>query len=179
MTPFRFDVVGQLPALRRYARALTRDDGDAEDLVHDALVRAYERRGTFAPGRDLKRWLLSIVHNAFIDRGRVRAAETRRLAELAAPVEIAADPAQEHHLRLAEVRRAFMELPEEQRAALHLVAVEGMSYAEAAAALDVPVGTVMSRISRAREALRALDDAVRPRPPAGGPRLRIVGGADE
>ncbi len=66
----RFDVVGQLPALRRYARVLTRDDTEAEELIQDALVRAYERRATFEPGRGLRGWLLSILHNRFIDRMR-------------------------------------------------------------------------------------------------------------
>jgi len=173
----RFDVVGLLPALRRYARALTRDEGEAEDLVQDALVRAYEGRAGFVPGRDLRRWLFSILHNAFVDQGRARSAEARRIAAVAEDADTVLPPAQDHHVRLAEVRRAFLALPEEQRAALHLVAVEGMSYAEAAAALDVPVGTVMSRLARARETLRRLDE--RPAGSGGPHHLRIVGGSDD
>lgn len=165
-----FDVLGQLAGLRRYARALTRDPSDAEDLVHDALVRAYERRGAFRDDRPLRPWLMSILHNLFIDRARARAAETRRDAARAAPEWL--DPPQEHAVRLSQVRRAFEALPDDQRAALHLIAVEGLSYEEAAAALGAPLGTVMSRISRARATLRALESD---RPGAGRPPLRLVG----
>ena len=86
----RFDVVGQLAALRRYARSLTRDDVDAEDLVHDTLLRAYERRATFRPGRNIRTWLMSILHNRFVDgmRGRrVEASRVAQAAELADPHE--------------------------------------------------------------------------------------------
>ena len=75
------DVIAQLAPLRRYARALTRDETQAEDLVHDALVRAYERRATFCAGANLRTWLLSILHNTFIDGRRQREAELRREAE--------------------------------------------------------------------------------------------------
>ena len=77
----RFDIVGQLGSLRRYARSLTRDSAEAEDLVHDALVRAYERRGTFRSGGNLRAWLLSIVHNAFIDGLRSRKSEAARVEQ--------------------------------------------------------------------------------------------------
>ncbi|WP_454683714.1 sigma-70 family RNA polymerase sigma factor [Ancylobacter moscoviensis] len=177
----RFDVMGQLPVMRRYARALTRDDTDAEDLVHDALVRAYERRGSFETergtgGKGLRGWLLSVLHNVFVDRRRSRTAEARREAESQALAETVSAPAQEHHLRLAQVRDAFMALPEEQRAALHLVAIEGLGYAEAAATLGIPQGTLMSRLSRARATLRAIEDGAEAAAPT---RLRIVGGADD
>jgi RNA polymerase sigma-70 factor (ECF subfamily) len=141
-----FDVLGQLTALRRYARSLTRSDVDAEDLVHDALVRAYEKRASFQSGRNLRAWLLSILHNLFIDGRRARQAETQRIARAAEPF---LAPVQDHQLRLAQVRRAFMDLPEEQRAALHLVSIEGLTFAEAASALDIPTGTLMSRLARA------------------------------
>ncbi|WP_018388567.1 sigma-70 family RNA polymerase sigma factor [Ancylobacter sp. FA202] len=191
-----FDVPAQLGVMRRYARSLTRDDIEAEDLVHDALVRAYERRGSFdtdraAPGKGardsaqkgagqqgsvLRGWLLSVLHNVFIDRRRSRIAEARREADSVDLAETSAAPAQEHHLRLAQVRDAFMALPEEQRAALHLVAIEGLGYAEAAATLGIPPGTLMSRLSRARATLRAMEDG----PAAETPNhLRIVGGTDE
>lgn len=174
-----FDVPAQLGVLRRYARSLTRDDADAEDLVHDALVRAYEKRGSFTPERatakGLRGWLLSILHNTFIDKRRTRRAEderSRRALELSEPVD---EPAQEHHVRLAQVREAFLHLPEEQRAALHLVAIEGLGYADAAAALGIPQGTLMSRLSRARASLRAMEEGSAARPT----HLRLVGGSDE
>ncbi|MBX9468882.1 MAG: sigma-70 family RNA polymerase sigma factor [Rhizobium sp.] len=168
-----FNVIGQLAALRRYARSLVRNPDEAEDLVHDALVRALERKSTFKSGGSIRNWLMSILHNTHIDRLRRDLAVNRRndaaieLADLVAPA------AQEHSVRLAEVRDAFLALPEEQREALHLVAIEELSYQEAADVLNIPVGTLMSRISRARARLRAMEggeDAI----PV--PHLRIVGG---
>lgn len=168
----RFDVLGQLGALRRYARSLTRDASDAEDLVHDALVRAYERRSSFRSGGNMRAWLLSILHNTFIDGVRSRRAESVRAGDGARLAETALAAPQEHSVRLAQVRDAFMALPEEQRAALHLVAIEGLSYQEAADALAIPLGTLMSRIGRARSALRAMEEGG----PARGSHLKIVGG---
>ncbi|MGI6246768.1 MAG: sigma-70 family RNA polymerase sigma factor [Pseudochelatococcus sp.] len=180
------DVLGQLGALRRYARSLTHDDGEAEDLVQDALVNAYERQSSFRPDKSLRNWLLSIVHNTFIDRVRTRLSERRRVEQLtsdlrANPADYRVLPAQEHALRLAQVRQAFMALPEEQRAVLHLVSIEGMTYAEAAQALGVPVGTVMSRLARARATLRSFEEQPAARPPAsaGVIHLRIVGGSGD
>ncbi|TIS46136.1 MAG: sigma-70 family RNA polymerase sigma factor, partial [Mesorhizobium sp.] len=137
----RFDIVGQLGSLRRYARSLTRDSADAEDLVHDALVRAYERRGTFRSGGNPRAWLLAILHNIFIDRMRSRRSETARIEQAGRLAEQNMPASQDHSVRLSQVREAFLSLPEEQRAALHLVAIEGLSYAEAAEVSGVPLGT--------------------------------------
>lgn len=169
----RFDIIGQLGSLRRYAQSLTRDSADAEDLVHDALVRAYERRGTFRSGGNLRAWLLSIVHNAFVDRMRSRRSEAVRIEQAGYLADTATPAPQEHSVRLAQVRDAFFNLPEEQRSALHLVAIEGLSYQQAANATGVPLGTLMSRIGRARAALRQMEDAA---PGRGKNHLRIVGG---
>ena len=171
----RFNVVGQLGSLRRYARSLTRNEAEAEDLVQDTLVRAYERRGSFRDGGNLKGWLLSILHNGFIDSKRSSQAEVRRENTLAVIVETSLQPPQEHSIRLTEVRDAFFSLPEEQRAALHLVAIESLSYEEAAATLGIPIGTLMSRIGRARATLRSLEAE----PPGKAAHLKIVGGRDE
>ena len=173
----KFNVLGELPRLRRYARTLTRNDIDAEDLVHDALVRAYEKRGSFRAGVDLRVWLLSIMYNIFIDGTRARGAEAQRLKRVGELVDQEILPAQEHHVRLYQIRQAFIELPDEQSAALHLIAIEGLSYSEAAAALGIPVGTLMSRIARARNALRAVED---PDIAASAKQrhLRVVGGWD-
>ncbi|MGV6872865.1 sigma-70 family RNA polymerase sigma factor [Pseudochelatococcus sp. B33] len=181
------DVLDQLPALRRYALSLTRDATDAEDLVHDALLRAYEKQGGFRAERGLRQWLLSIVHNTFVDRWRSRRAERRRIERLTSemrgdPAALQHPPEQDHALRLAQVRQAFMSLPEEQRAVLHLVTIEGLGYGEAAQALDVPVGTVMSRLARARAALRAFEDRpveTLPATPTNVTHLRVVGGTDD
>jgi RNA polymerase sigma-70 factor (ECF subfamily) len=152
-----FDVLGQLPALRRYARSLAGDEADAEDLVHDALVRAYERRRTFRPGGNLRTWLLSVLHNTFVSGWRSRRAELARIAGATELADPRIGPGQDGAVRLAELMQAFRALPEEQRATLHLVAVEGLSYQEAALALGIPIGTLMSRLGRARTALRAAE----------------------
>lgn len=198
------DVVAQLAPLRRYARTLTRDEARADDLVHDTLIRAYERLASFRPGGNLRGWLLSILHNIAIDDHRRRQAERDREAEIARLTETTVAAGQESRLHLRQISRAFLRLPDEQRAALHLVAVEGMTYQDAAAALGIPIGTLMSRLSRARAALRGLDGtraaAVPPEPAtappaavppaaapspvpadraAGRPALRLVGGDDD
>ncbi|WP_088348145.1 MULTISPECIES: sigma-70 family RNA polymerase sigma factor [Rhodomicrobium] len=174
----RFDVMGQLPALRRYGLALTRNAADAEDLVNEALLRAYEKRAGFRSDKNLRVWLLSILHNCFIDGKRRERAEHNKLAGAAELAESHAAPAQEHAVHLAQVRQAFLTLPEEQRAALHLVAIEGLSYQEAAATLAIPIGTLMSRLGRARAALRALEDTGDAQTARLG-HLRIVGGTDD
>lgn len=166
------DMVAELAPLRRYARTLTRDADAAEDLVQAALVRAIERRATYEPRGSLRGWLFAILRNVFVDGRRARGAEAAREAAAADLRDEAVAGAQEEALRLGEVREAFFRLPEDQRAALHLVAIEGLSYRDAAAALGVPQGTLMSRIGRARAALRALDEAPRP-------RLTVVGGGDD
>lgn len=154
-----FDVLGQLGSLRRYARSLVRNTDEAEDLVHDALVRAYERKSTFRRGANLRTWLLSILHNAHIDRLRKNRSLTRRHDEAAAEMEPSMAAEQDHAVRLKQIRNAFYSLPDEQREALHLVAIEDLSYQEAALALGIPVGTLMSRISRARAHLREFENA--------------------
>lgn len=180
------DVFGQLAPLRRYARALTRDEAGADNLVHDALVRAYERRATFRAGGSLRAWLLSILHNTFLDARRRRAADLRRDAQAAQLTEPAVPAGQESSVRLQQLRRAFMALPEEQRAALHLVTIEGLAYQQAADTLAIPIGTLMSRLGRARAALRAFEasggpaqPAALPSPKTSRPTLRIVGGYDD
>jgi RNA polymerase sigma-70 factor (ECF subfamily) len=178
--PKRMDVIGLLGPLRCYARSLTRDETQAEDLVQDTLVRAYERHGSFRSGGNLRGWLLSILHNTFIDGRRRDTAEARRLEQAAAMIETAAPPAQESQVRFQQVQAVFLRLPDEQRAALHLVAIDGLSYQEAADALGIPVGTLMSRLGRARATLRGFEAGMHLAPPSEGhhPRLRIVGGSD-
>ncbi len=169
-------VAPHLPAMRRFARSLTRDASTADDLVHDAVVRAIEQGARFRPEAELRPWLMAITHNLFIDgwrKDRRRAAANAELME----GESAAPPSQETAAELSSALRAFDALPDEQKAVMHLVAIEGLSYAEAAQALDVPVGTVMSRLSRAREAMRALRAKGTAKPEA--PQLRLVRGRDD
>jgi RNA polymerase sigma-70 factor (ECF subfamily) len=178
----RIDVIGLLGPLRRYARSLTRDESRAEDLVQDALVRAYEGRRSFRPDGNLRGWLLSIVHNTFIDDRRRNAAEARRAQHMAEITDAASPAEQESKVRLRQIQQAFMRLPEEQRAVLHLVAIEGLSYQEAATALQIPIGTLMSRLGRARTALRAFEAGVelpQSNPDRSRPNLRVVGGSND
>jgi RNA polymerase sigma-70 factor (ECF subfamily) len=156
--PHRFNIVGQLATLRRYARSLTRDPDDAEDLVHDALVKAYERQASFRTDGNIRAWLLSIVHNTHIDRLRVRGSDERRHMAAAEVAEQWLPASQDQSVRVKQIREAFFELPDEQREALHLVVIEELSYQQAAEALGIPIGTLMSRISRARTRLRSLED---------------------
>ena len=151
---FHNRTVDELPVLLRYARALTRDAAAAEDLVHDALVHAYRAEGSFRSGGNLRGWLLAIVRNRFLSGARRDRAEAARVEQIAALAETNQEGGQEQSAELREVVSAFDELNEEQRAVLQLVVVEGLTYQAAAKALDVPVGTIMSRLSRARAALR-------------------------
>ncbi|MET0429567.1 MAG: sigma-70 family RNA polymerase sigma factor [Microvirga sp.] len=178
-TPSKPDVIDLLPRLQRYAQALTRDNAAAEDLVQDALVRAYERHHTFRPGGNLRTWLMSVLHNVFIDGRRRQRAEARKVEESAAAMDGVVLPEQEWHLRLKQVGEAFANLPDEQRAAVYLVSIEGLSYQEAAQSLDIPVGTLMSRLGRGRAALRAFEEGRAPAASRSRPRLRIVRGQHE
>lgn len=164
-------ITQELPALRRFALALSRDHAEADDLVQEALLRGHERRASFRAGGNLRSWLFAILRNAFIDRKRQRLAETRREAAVTAHAPTAIPAAQEAAVRLGQLRAAFLDLPEDQREALSLIAIEGLTYAEAADVAQVPLGTLMSRVARARASLRAFEDGT------GQTRgLRIVGG---
>lgn len=173
-----FNVVDQLQSLRRYARSLARNESDAEDLVQQTLMQAYAKRGSFRAGGNLRAWLFSILHNSFVSEWRSRAAEERRIHDSGDADDMVELPNQEHAVRLSQLRQGFFELPEDQRAALHLVAMEGLSYGEAAAALNVPTGTLMSRLARARVALRDYEHR-RSQPSTPPNPLRLVGGSDE
>jgi RNA polymerase sigma-70 factor (ECF subfamily) len=144
-----------IPALRRYARAMLRNRDDADDLVQDVLERALANWQGRRKAASLRSWLFAILHNLALDRLRRRARrgidaplETVPEAWLGRPAE------QEHALGLQDVLAHLAQLPDDQRAVLLLVSVEDLSYAEIAAVLDIPMGTVMSRLSRARERLR-------------------------
>jgi RNA polymerase sigma-70 factor (ECF subfamily) len=149
------DVVAFLPNLKRFALSLCRKPDVAEDLVQITAERAFRARHQFDPATRLEAWLFRILRNAWIDM--VRRDTTRgevvdiHETPLADPVDRAAQT--DDRLMLDAVRAAMTTLPEDQRAVLHLVCVEGLSYAETAETLAIPRGTVMSRLSRARLAL--------------------------
>lgn len=144
-----------LPRLRRFARALTGQAADADDLVQLALERALARSGQLRPGAALAGWMFSIVRNAWIDELRTRR-RRGRFIDPAAVAADAADPAAVAPAGLLAVEQALARLPEEQRSAVALVLVEGLCYQEAADVLAVPIGTLTSRLARAREALQGL-----------------------
>ena len=148
-------VVQHLPYLRRYARALTGDAAWADDLVQDTAERALVRAGAFRKGTNLRAWLFTILRNLYIDQFRARREFT--VDDETAPWRTMETPHREiDGLVLRDVQRALYHLPLEQREALLLVCVEELSYLEAAAVLDVPIGTIMSRLARAREHMRML-----------------------
>lgn len=169
------DILGQMDALRRYARVLARDAEAADDLVQATFLRAHERRASFREGADLRIWLMAILHNLFVDERRSASAAEARDRAWAELRPGFAPPSGESAARLAQLRDAFLALGEDQREALHLVAIEGLSVAEAAAVLALPPGTVMSRVARARASLRAFEAGEA----RDAPSLRIVGGRDE
>jgi RNA polymerase sigma factor (sigma-70 family) len=142
-----------LRALRRYALVLTRDPAAAEDLVQDCLARAIAAADRWRPGSDLRTWLFRILHNAHVsDR---RKAKVRRDAMLELPEPVASPP-QVDRVELRQVLDALARVPEPQRQPIILVALEELSYAEAARVLGLPLGTFMSRLGRGRAALRRL-----------------------
>jgi RNA polymerase sigma factor (sigma-70 family) len=143
-----------IPALRRYARALLRDRANADDLVQDCLERAVSRWYQRRDG-DIRSWLFTILHNLAVSQFRRSAARGKHvLIDETNEDDFGEAAVQEQRLMYRDVLNKLATLPEEQRAVLLLVAVEDLSYADAASVLDIPVGTVMSRLSRARERLQ-------------------------
>ena len=143
-----------IPALRRYARALVRNRATADDLVQDCLERAVRRWDQHRDG-EVRAWLFSILHNLAVDQFRKVAARGRHVAiDETSEGDFAEAAAQEYRIMYQDVLNKLARLPEEQRAVVLLVAVEDLSYADAAKVLNIPVGTVMSRLSRARERLQ-------------------------
>jgi RNA polymerase sigma-70 factor (ECF subfamily) len=152
---FRDQLLGAIPRLRRYTRSLVFDAASADDLVQTTLERALNHWRQFDPKRDLVLWLLAIAHNAFLDNLRrdrhLDAVAPERVAEA---LDRERPHETDHGLQL-DLSAAIARLIRNQRSALMLVIVEQLSYAEAADVLQVPEGTVMSRVSRARALLRA------------------------
>jgi RNA polymerase sigma-70 factor (ECF subfamily) len=142
----------QMPGLRRYARTLTRDPSGAEDLVQSCLVRALAKEHLWEPGTDLRAWLFTILHNQHVNE--VRRLIREGLVVSVEDVHLAALPTVGASLELGDVEQAIAALPEEQREVILLAGREGMRYEEIAETLGVPVGTVRSRLSRARARLR-------------------------
>ena len=154
-----------IPRLRRYARALVGERAAADDLVQDTLERAWSKLHLYRRGTDLRAWLFTVMHNVHVNR--LRAARPADPLEDEMP-ELAQRGAQDDALVVRDLERALAALPVAQRQVLLLVALEDLSYEEAARVLDIPIGTVMSRLARAREKVRLLMQG------KGGTKLQVV-----
>ena len=143
----------EIPPLRRYARALSRDRQLADDLVQDCLARAIAKQHQWEPGTDLGAWLFTILHHSHVNHLR-QVKRVEDCAETAAVVLTPVPRQPDDRLELLDLDRAIGNLPEDQRRVLLLVSLEGLDYAEAGTILALPVGTVRSRLGRARQALR-------------------------
>ncbi len=157
MDRFEQAIVGLLPRLRRFARALARHAADADDLVQLTIERALIRQDQWEPGSRLDSWIMRIMKNAWIDETRARArkplVDGEGVAERVADPSVASSGQRDEALAITQ---ALGRLPEDQRAAVALVLVEGLSYAEAAEVLEIPAGTLTSRLVRGRVALMGL-----------------------
>lgn len=159
--PAAAGLVGHIPQLRRYARSLTGDAWAADDLVQDTLERACDRWQLWSAGSDLRAWLFTLMHNLFVDGARralrqqgQRVDADDAAQELVAPAGGAED--------VLDLQRCLLRLPEDQREVLLLVTLQDLGYEDVARILGVPVGTVMSRLSRARSRLRELMEGRQP-----------------
>ena len=158
-------IVELIPRLRRYARALAGDRNAADDLVQDTLERAWSKLHLYRPGTDLRAWLFTVMHNVHVNR--VRAARPTEPLEDEMP-ELAQRATQGDGLLVRDLERGIAALPLAQREVLLLVALEDLSYDQTARALGIPIGTVMSRLARAREKLRSMLHG------KGGTKLQVV-----
>ena len=149
------ELVTLLPRLRRFARALARNVHDADDLVQLTIERALTRAEQLKRDSPLVNWMFGILRNAWIDELRTRARNQRVFASESAGQDVG-DPGQSDQAELLSVQDALARLPQDQRLAVALVLIEGLSYKEAAHVMEVPIGTLTSRLARGREALQAI-----------------------
>jgi RNA polymerase sigma-70 factor (ECF subfamily) len=158
MSDFTELLEAEIPKLRRYAHALTRGAVRADDLVQNALVRAIAKQHLWQPGTDLRAWLFTLLHHQNVNdvRRSLREGDRVPVERVAPTLATVSDPTAA--LEIRDLERAIAVLPEEQRQVLLLVGLEGMRYEDVAAILDIPIGTVRSRLSRGRETLRRLMD---------------------
>lgn len=161
---FKADLVVLIPQLRAFARSLCGHRERADDLAQEAMLRAWGARNSFQAGTNLRAWAFVILRNIFLSQMR-RARFTGEWDESVAARALSTPPSQEHHLQAGDLQRALLCLPETQREALILVAAGGFSYEEAARICNCAVGTIKSRVARARMALERMfaDDACPPR----------------
>lgn len=156
MSDFHRLVEEQIPRLRRYARALTRQVDRADDLLQDTLLRAISKADLWQPGTNIRAWLFRVMHNQYINdvRRNIREGTVITIDNVSSPLAAITDPSASRQLR--ELDRAMAMLAHEQREAVLLIGLEGLAYQQAAEILGIPIGTVRSRLSRARSRLRDL-----------------------
>jgi len=152
-TDWEKQVLELIPRLRRYARVLTRRRDNADDLVQDCLERAWAKRHTWQSGSDLRAWLFAIMHNVFVNSIRVKQLPTEQLEEA---VHAARYEAPENSYLLRDFERCLAQIKPDTREIIVLACLEQMPYKEIADVTEIPIGTVMSRLSRGREQLRLL-----------------------
>lgn len=148
-------MVAEIPPLRMYAKALVGDPTQADDLVQDCLERAWSRSHLFRSEGNMRVWLFAILHNLYVSAVRRQSRQPVRIPLTDQVESRSLRSAQEGRLEIADLERALAGLPVDQRAAVLLVGLEDMTYEEAAGVLDIPVGTLMSRLHRGRKQLRA------------------------
>jgi RNA polymerase sigma-70 factor (ECF subfamily) len=152
---FKSDLLAAIPSLRAFAVSLSQNSDRADDLVQETLVKAWDKQASFQPGTNLKAWLFTILRNEFYSQMRKRGREVQD-SEGAMTARLAVHPSQEGKLDLDDFRKALQQLPEDQREAIILIGASGFSYEEAAEICDCAVGTIKSRVSRARARLQEI-----------------------
>ena len=150
---FKTDLLGSIPSLRAFAVSLTQNADKADDLVQETLVKAWDKHESFQPGTNLKAWLFTILRNEFYSQMRKRGREVQD-SDGIMTARLAVHPAQHGQLDLKDFRAALEQLPEDQREAIILIGASGFSYEEAAEICNCAVGTIKSRVSRARTRLQ-------------------------
>jgi RNA polymerase sigma-70 factor (ECF subfamily) len=156
MNDLKWLIAREIPYLRRYALALLRDSHAADDLVQDCLERALRKRHLWQQSGSLKGWLFRILYTVFLNTRKTQRRDKQILPLDAIEFTLAASPNQEAYVECREMAKALAQLPEQQYAAIILIALEGFSYDEAAWIQGIPIGTLRSRLYRGREALRTM-----------------------
>jgi RNA polymerase sigma-70 factor, ECF subfamily len=152
---FKDDLLGAIPSLRAFAVSLAQNADKADDLVQETLVKAWDKQGSFQPGTNLKAWLFTILRNEFYSQMRKRGREVQDSDGIMTG-RLAVHPSQQGLLDLEDFRAALEMLPEDQREAIILIGASGFSYEEAAEICQCAVGTIKSRVSRARTRLQEI-----------------------
>ncbi|MCK5811241.1 MAG: RNA polymerase sigma factor [Cocleimonas sp.] len=154
MSLFLIELEHSIPALRRYAYSLVYKQEDADDLVQDCLERAIKKQSLWQQGTSLRAWLFTMQHNLYINQLKKRSRQPPMSAEIE-PLKHSLEP-HKSAILIHDIDVCLRQLPDDQRQVLLLITVEGFAYKEAAKIMDIPLGTVMSRLSRARKSLQAL-----------------------